>query len=171
MLRLRRATPNDLDFLAEVDRVGEDPAEAPTEPHREAMAAFLVDPERAAWVYEDDERRVGLAACVFRRWPRDRPVTHGIFDDLDPAVFPAEGRFCEIFQLWVDPAYRRRGLATHMKREMEAECARRGVHMIYTHTMATNEHVIALQHKLGYREIQRGPIWDPVVRARFVKDL
>ncbi len=36
---------------------------------------------------------------------------------------------------------------------------------------ASNQHVIELNHKLGYREIRRGPIWDEIVRVSLVKDL
>ena len=32
-------------------------------------------------------------------------------------------------------------------------------------------HVIELNHKLGYREIRRGPIWDEIVRVSLVKYL
>jgi hypothetical protein len=43
--------------------------------------------------------------------------------------------------------------------------------MIYTHTEAHHLHVLALNHKLGYREVRRGPIWDDVVRVSLVKHL
>jgi len=32
-----------------------------------------------------------------------------------------DGRYTEIYQLWVDPDYRRRGLATQLKRQVEVE--------------------------------------------------
>jgi ribosomal protein S18 acetylase RimI-like enzyme len=176
---LRTVRPSDLDFLARtnaaVDAEGLllDPARNDLSAHREAMATFLSDVDRAAWVYEDTEggRRVGMVACVFRSWPRDQALTHGIFDGLDANVFPSDGRFCEVFQLWVDPSFRRQGLATRMKQELEAESLRRGVHMIYTHTEASNVGVIELQRKLGYSEIAREPIWDSTLRVRFVKHI
>ena len=43
--------------------------------------------------------------------------------------------------------------------------------MIYTHTELTNPHVIALNLKLGYREIRRGPIWDEIERVSLTKIL
>jgi hypothetical protein len=43
--------------------------------------------------------------------------------------------------------------------------------MVYTHTEARHAHVLALNHKLGYREVRRAPIWDQVNRVGLVKDL
>jgi ribosomal protein S18 acetylase RimI-like enzyme len=180
MLQLRRARLEDVDFLAVVDMEGEGytPSSSNEQPraldsYRETMRSYVTDPDKATFVAEDTDtgKRVGMVAGRFRQWPQDQPVTHGIFDDLDPALFPADGRFCEIFQLWVDPAVRRRGLAFRLKQELEAESQRRGIHMIYTHTEATNLGVIALNKKLGYREVSRGPIWDSVIRVRLIKYL
>jgi hypothetical protein len=108
-LLLRTVRPSDLDFLTRIkeavdaDSEGSlpDPARSDLSAHREEMATFLSDVDRAAWVYEnaDGGRPVELVACIFRSWPRDRAVTHGIFDDLDASVFPSDGLFCEVFQL------------------------------------------------------------------------
>jgi hypothetical protein len=43
--------------------------------------------------------------------------------------------------------------------------------MIYTHTEERHAHVLALNQKLGYREVRRGPIWDDVIRVSLVKYL
>jgi len=43
--------------------------------------------------------------------------------------------------------------------------------MIYTHTEHTNTHVLALNEKLGYHEVRRGPIWDEIERVSLVKYL
>jgi hypothetical protein len=37
--------------------------------------------------------------------------------------------------------------------------------MIYTHTEERHAHVLALNQKLRYREVRRGPIWDDVIRV------
>jgi ribosomal protein S18 acetylase RimI-like enzyme len=50
-----------------------------------------------------------------------------IFHELDRSLFPADGRFLEIFQLWVHPSHRRAGLATALKRALEAEAGARGI--------------------------------------------
>ena len=47
----------------------------------------------------------------------------------------------------------------------------RQVGAIYTHTEAVNGHVIALNKKLGYREIYRGPMWDDIERVALLKRL
>ena len=67
--------------------------------------------------------------------------------------------------------YRRRGLATKLKEQLEVESRARGVRLVYTHTEETNPHVLALNEKMGYREIRRGPIWDEVVRVSLVKEI
>jgi ribosomal protein S18 acetylase RimI-like enzyme len=76
-----------------------------------------------------------------------------------------------VFLLWVHPAYRRRGLASALKRECEAEAVRRGVSMIYTHTHERNTHVVELNRKLGYVDIRRGPMEDAALRVSLVKRL
>jgi hypothetical protein len=45
------------------------------------------------------------------------------------------------------------------------------MHLVYTHTEAGNPHVLALNRKMGYREVRRGPIWDEVVRMGLVKQV
>jgi 8-oxo-dGTP pyrophosphatase MutT (NUDIX family) len=92
-----------------------------------------------------------------------------VFGQLEARLFPEDGRFCEIFQLWVDPAYRRQGIARRLKTHLETECGRRGVQMIYTHTLATNQPVLNLNRQLGYVEVRRGSIWDDAIRVSLVK--
>jgi hypothetical protein len=58
-----------------------------------------------------------------------------------------------------------------MKLELEAECLRRGVRTIYTHTEVQNQHVLDLNKKLGYREVRRGPVWDSFIRVSLIKSL
>jgi ribosomal protein S18 acetylase RimI-like enzyme len=91
--------------------------------------------------------------------------------DLPPAAFPPDGRFLHLYDLWVDPAIRRRGVARALKRVLEAEAAARGVRMIYTVTEATHRAVLDLNAQLGYAEIYRGPMWDPVERVGLAKYL
>jgi GNAT superfamily N-acetyltransferase len=42
-----------------------------------------------------------------------------VFQELDRALFQSDGRFIEIFQLWIAPDYRRKGLGTKLKRRVE----------------------------------------------------
>ena len=92
-----------------------------------------------------------------------------LFRFLDRTIFPEDGRFCEVFQLWVAPAYRRQGIATLLKLHIEEEARQRAFWMIYTHTEAQNEHVIELNRKLGYQIVRCGPIWDDILRTSLVK--
>jgi ribosomal protein S18 acetylase RimI-like enzyme len=108
----------------------------------------------------------------FRERRRDESNSrHILFGELGDQWLPADGRFGEVFQLWVAPDCRRRGFATLLKNQFELETQRRGIGLLYTHTETINEDVRALNHKLGYQEIRRGPIWDDVERVSMVKQL
>lgn len=176
---LREATLTDLDFLVAVDRKDEgclstymeswgpeDRAE-----HRNKIAAFVLDRNKAAWVYEDTDtnRLVGMALWRYRNRLHDQLEEWSIFGEMSERLFPPDGNFCEMFQLWIAQAYRRRGLATRLKRQAEGESLRRGIALLYTHTEASNAHVIEMNLKLGYREVRRGPIWDEIVRVSLIK--
>jgi ribosomal protein S18 acetylase RimI-like enzyme len=143
--------------------------------HRQKIAGFVTDPAQAAWVVEGDSTShlVGAGLCRFRdRLHEEKSAANEfLFRHLSEDWLPADGRFCEVFNLWIDPAYRRRGLATTLKRQMEKEALRRGITMMYTHTEERNTHVLELNRKLGYREIRRGPLWDDVIRVSLVKEL
>lgn len=143
--------------------------------HREKIAAFVTLPSEAGWVVEDSDsqERVGMLLARFRDRAHELPTEANLFlfRFLDPAIFPADGRFSEVFQLWIHPQYRRQGLATRLKEELEAETRRRGMQMIYTHTEATNAHVIEMNRKLGYTPVRCGPLWDKVPRVSLVKRL
>ncbi len=184
-LRLRRAGPADVDFLAATDLLVDcdDAAgeaaymdawgEAERGEHRAKIAAFAAGPDKGAWVYEDAEagRPVGMILAVFRD-RRNEPrgeASDFLFRFIDERILPPDGRFCEVFQLWVDPAWRRLGLATALKRQLEGEARRRGMRMIYTHTRERNAGVVALNLQLGYQEVRRGPMWDEAVRVSLVK--
>ncbi|MCU6794979.1 GNAT family N-acetyltransferase [Paenibacillus sp. WQ 127069] len=94
-----------------------------------------------------------------------------MYNELDRTLFQSDGRFLEIFQLWVHPDYRRAGLATQLKSKLEEEAQYHNVNLIYTHTEAVNDHVIELNKKIGYQEVRRGPIWDDIIRVSLIKQL
>ncbi len=180
MLVLRRAGAADLDFLVHADlqeegytRSEDEERESAAE-HREKICSFLRDANKAAWVYEDKGIRVAAILCAFRDLHNEPKEAHGLHfyrSAIPRATFPEDGRFCEVFNLWVERPYRRRGLATKLKEQLEVESRARGVRLVYTHTEETNPHVLALNEKMGYREIRRGPIWDEVVRVSLVKEI
>jgi len=182
MILLRRATIHDLDFLIQADLHSDgdgliDMTPEEQREHRLKIEGFVrEDARKAGWVCVDTDwiQPIGMILCRWRQRPREGDEEYSgdsVFRELAEALFPEDGRFCEIFQLWVDPAFRRRGLGTRLKEHLEAECKERGVGMIYTHTEEQNLHVIALNERLGYQQVRRGPIWDEVVRVSLVKRL
>lgn len=171
----------DLEFLVEVDlrdegitsTGAEDRTEDELAEHRDKIAAFILDQDKAAWVYEDATTNHLIAMILWRYRNRlhEKFEAWSIFDQLDESLFPPDGSFCEFFQLWVAPEYRRQGLASNLKWKAETESIHRGVKLIYTHTEERNINVIKMNLKLGYREVRRGPIWDEVVRVSLIKSL
>lgn len=181
MFTLRKAVAADLDFLVEVDLKDEGCSSTymddwgPEElaEHRDKIAAFLSDEDKAVWVYEETEtgRLAGTILWRYRNRLQETFAGWSIFPELDAGLFPPDGAFGEIFQLWIAPEYRRRGLAAGLKRQAEAESLRRGVRLLYTHTEERNAHVIEMNRKLGYREVRRGPLWDEIIRVSLIKPL
>ena len=179
MWNLRAARDADLDFLVEADlhNQGIAPITAPESDrerldHRAGIASFITDTTKGAWVCEADAGVLaGMILWRFRNIRTESIPAWSVFNRIDPPIFPNDGNFCEIFQLWVDPAYRRMGIATGLKCQAEIESAARGVRMLYTHLETTNVEAIGLNRKLGYHEVRRGPIWDEVERVSMVKEL
>ena len=182
MINIRKAHPEDLDFLVETDLLGEGYTVDPEEPsmteedraaHRIKISAFVCGRDDSGWIAEDElsGEKTGMILARFRDLYHE-PGTEAnqfLFRFLDRDIFPEDGRFCEVFQLWVAPAYRRQGIATRLKQQIEGESRQHGVRMIYTHTEAQNEHVIELNRKLGYRIVRSGPLWDDILRTSLVK--
>ena len=182
MISIRRAALDDLDFLVEIDWMEDGYTQDPSLPpptseeiaaHRAKIAAFVCEPDEAGWLAVDDQtgQRAGMILARYRDRLHEAPTEANLFlfRFLDASVFPPDGRFCEVFNLWVHPAYRRQGLATRLKLAIEEEARRRGMQMIYTHTEERNLHVIELNEKLGYYEVRRGPLGDEVTRVSLVK--
>ncbi len=176
MVTIRKAHSEDLDFLVDADLLSDGStleSEDEIADHREKISAFVVGTNDMGWIAQDDltGEKAGMILVRFR----DRfhePVTEAnlfLFRFLDAAIFPEDGRFCEIFQLYVTPAYRRQGIATQLKQQTEIETRQRSIKMIYTHTESKNEHVIDLNRKLGYQVVRCGPLWDDILRTSLVK--
>jgi len=182
MISIRKARPEDLEFLVETDLLEDGYTVDPDEPsmteeeqaaHRKKISAFVCGPDDSGWIAEDDltDVKIGMILARFRDLYHepDNEANRFLLRFLDKDIFPEDGRFCEVFQLWVAPAHRRQGIATRLKLQIEEEARQRAVWMIYTHTEAQNEHVIELNRKLGYRTVRSGPLWDEVPRASLVK--
>ena len=109
MLTLRKASPADLDFLVEVDLKDEGCSSTYMESwgpeefaeQRTKIVAFITDSDKAAWVYEDTEtdRLIGVTLWRYRNRLHETFEGWNIFPELDAALFPPDGAFCEIFQL------------------------------------------------------------------------
>jgi ribosomal protein S18 acetylase RimI-like enzyme len=182
---LRRAMPDDLDALIAADLAvdAEDSVDEVIEAegwtsvdhaaHRQKISAFLCDVDKPGWVCVDigSGQIVGMLLTRFRARKSETQAEADdfLFRYLDESVLPADGRFVEVFQLWVHPNYRRRGLATQMKQACEELAREQRIAMIYTHTRERNAHVIDLNRKLGYVEVRRGVMSDDHVRVSLVK--
>lgn len=180
MLQMRKATIADHPFLVRIDLKNDGYTVAEQagmtmqqlEAHSDKIGLFVTDPSKGAFIVEDSPLQKPVAMIMYAIASRDAIYPwKTVFHEIDRTLFQSDGRFMEVFQLWVHPDYRRRGLATRLKRELEEEAKRREVNLIYTHTEEVNCHVIELNEKLGYREVRRGPIWDEVIRVSLIKQL
>jgi ribosomal protein S18 acetylase RimI-like enzyme len=138
--------------------------------HKEKIRNFIVDQDKGAFIYEDAEsmEKIGVVMYSLSNCDSEYPWKT-IYKELDRTLFQSDARFIEVFQLWVHPSYRRKGIATKLKLQLEEVAKSLGVNLIYTHTEEQNTHVIHLNEKLGYREVRRGPIWDEIIRVSLIK--
>lgn len=174
-MEIRRGSADDLEFLvrADLQDEGVTPAyrqgwgEPEREGHRQLILSFILDGGACV----ADEAGVPVGAILWRIRHLALVELESVFRAIARSVFPPNGAFAEVFQLWVDPRHRRRGIGTALKRSMETTVRSQDIRLIYTHTAEANSHVLALNEKLGYREVRRGPIWDEVVRVSLVKNL
>ncbi|SMF79089.1 Acetyltransferases [Paenibacillus uliginis N3/975] len=133
---------------------------------------FVIEEDRGAFIFEDEKSRKRIGLIMYSIVNRDGIFPwKTIFHELERSLFQEDGRFVEIFQLWVAPEYRRSGIATKLKLKLEELAKTNDVNLIYTHTEEKNKHVIELNEKLGYRIVRRGPIWDEIVRVSLIKQL
>ena len=193
MYSIRRADLDDHDFMMVIDLVNEGISEenpfltsSPQEwkERRKWIATFadqslnsgeteLDTCPKCALIIHDDEtkRRLGLLMFLFRDMNDPTFQYFGIYDKFERSVFPDDGRVCEIFQIWVASGERRKGLGKDLMKSMEEITRANDIKMIYTHTEATNDHVVKLCEKLGYEVIRKGTLWDQEVRISQIKDL
>ncbi|NHN30478.1 GNAT family N-acetyltransferase [Paenibacillus agricola] len=175
---IRSADKHDLDFLVQIDLLVDGITESSETQlinedqgkHREKIMKFVTDTKRGAFIYEDKTSSERIGMIMYSIVNRDgKFLWKTIFNELDRRLFQEDGRFVEIFQLWVAPDFRRRGIATTLKQMVEEVAILNDVNLIYTHTEVQNLHVIALNKKLGYEEVRQGPIWDEVIRVSLIK--
>jgi ribosomal protein S18 acetylase RimI-like enzyme len=177
---IRKADISDLDFMVEIDLRDEgitttseiQMTEVELKQHREKILRFVTDIDREAFIYEDENNKQRIGLIMYSIANRDGEFPwRTIFHELERRLFQEDGRFIEIFQLWVDPGHRRSGIATKLKRRLEETAKINEINLIYTHTEERNLHVIELNKKLGYKEVRRGQIWDEIIRVSLIKHI
>ncbi len=185
-LALRRAHLNEVPFLSQIDlKVDDEDTDDPNEvmyyagwgekefvEHRAKIAEFVTGVTKSAWVCVDVGAGavVGMILAQCHRSVLQAPHANYYLSRLvAEGVLPENQAFCEVFQLWVDLAHRRRGIATALKCAIEEDARANHCLFIYTHTRASNSHVVALNVKLGYRIVRTGKLWDDIVRISLTK--
>lgn len=179
LLKLRQATINDHEFLVQIDLKDEgytvsnevEMTKQEIDEHSRKIKSFLTNKEKGAFIIEDSYLNKKIGMIMYSIVNRDLVMPYKIYNELDRSLFQKDGRFMEIFQLWIDGKFRRLGLATKLKHKLEEAAKYHKVNLIYTHTEEKNHHVIELNHKLGYKEVRRGPIWDDVIRVSLIKKI
>lgn len=174
---IRHADISDLEFLVRIDLKDEgitstseiEMTHEALDNHRLKIMKFVTDKDRGALIFEDKNKaKIGLLMYSIVNRDAEFPWKT-IYHELDRQLFQEDGRFVEVFQLWVSPNHRRNGIATKLKLKLEDFAKNNSVNLIYTHTEEQNNHVIELNKKLGYKEVWRGPIWDHIVRISLIK--
>lgn len=119
----------------------------------------VLDPRAQTW----------WEACVWGCLQRDRfqlidryqrtPIATATFWDVQP--MSAGWGMCTagLYELYVEPQHRRRGLATYLVGEALRLLRRRGVSVIEAQTMATNEAALAFYEKLGFTTVDEGVVF------------
>jgi len=75
------------------------------------------------------KERIGLLMFLFRDMNAPTFQHFGIYDKFEREIFPEDGKVCEIFQLWVAPEVRRRGIATDLILKAEEIALENNIHM------------------------------------------
>lgn len=78
----------------------------------------------------------------------------------------------EMKRVWVEPAYRGRGLATQLIQLMETKAKERGFQKVILQTREMMQDAVGLYRKLGYHQIVNYPPYDKLEGAVcFAKDI
>lgn len=110
---IRIADIHDLDLLIKIDL--DDEGVTPThetqrskediELHKEKIRNFIVDQDKGAFIYEDTESMEKVGAVMYSLSNCDSEYPwKTIYRELDRTLFHRDGRFIEVFQLWVHPS-------------------------------------------------------------------
>ena len=173
-LAVRSLQVTDLDAVADVVRRGEGYtlASLPTlQSVRADLEGFGENADKQGVIATGTGDSLAAFLLFFER-DRSRNRFEGdLIGRLPASLFPPDGRFLQVYELWVAPALRDRGVATALKQVLEAIARNRGVSMIYTVTEVVHATARRLNSRLGYSEVYRGPMWDEVERVALAKRL
>lgn len=166
-IRLAKATDAEAIMRAFASGEGYTELTPPTD-----MTAFLQTPNYYGLVATQPHPKsvTYLGVLLFRYRNRftesaENLEDHGVFKELSPELFSESGDFCEVFDLWVHPSFRRQGIASQLKKKMVAQILQDHIFTVYTHTESRHEHIIRWNQKLGYQIVREGPIWDETPRT------
>lgn len=179
MLELRSAIPEDLNLLVWIDIKDEGVSstymahwsDAEWAEHRERIRGFIQTDDKVALIAVDPETQLRVGALYADYVPKDQALSFWPYLAESLGTFAEHSRFGSVFQLWVDPEWRRQGIALKLKQAFEDDARNKGVAALYTKTETENSHVIELNLRLGYTEIYRGPMWDHIERVALLKTL
>ncbi len=73
-----------------------------------------------------------------------------VYNKLLEGIAPDYTTFCEIYNLWIEPSYRRKAIASKLKQALESYMSEMWVNLIFTRTEKENTPVIKLNQKLKY---------------------
>lgn len=74
-----------------------------------------------------------------------------------------------ISDVWVAPAFEGRGVGSAVIGRLEADIAGRGYAEAHIHVAAANERALRLYRHLGYRELWREVLYDPILESNLEK--
>jgi ribosomal protein S18 acetylase RimI-like enzyme len=106
---------------------------------RPAFAAQLASASEAIILAEIGREAVGLLRCV----------------DVIGAPMLDPERYCYVSSVYVQPAFRRRGILRHLLEAAEAWCRQRGLTEMRLHNVDTREAAVATWDALGFAVVEQ----------------
>lgn len=170
---IRAIEHKDLDFLVSIEIEDEGITNSPDKDlseHQERILTYIESSDFGGFVYENKSQSI---ACILFS-VENRSNTYSwptVYHEINESYFDLTGNMLAVYQLWVHPDFRCKGIATKLKLALEQEAHSRNIHIIYTHTEIANQHVIDLNQKMNYKIVRIGPIWDEINRVCMIKDI
>ena len=171
MFTTRKAIDQDLEFLLTIDRMSCEREQYPwAHVEREPIIRiFVEDMKGFGFVAENEKKSIG--AVMLRISNSSGPFYNKNLPEILQPILGSSTQFVDIFDIWIDPEYRRKHVATALKRALEEECVERGIEWIFTFQHPENIPAIRMNEKLGYKHIGNSPMYDDVVRVCFLKHI